>query len=132
MLRKQISSLPSWILSGLTLVLILWLTLSPDPLGNDTPRLFPGADKVVHAIMFGFLTLMLLLDWQRSRRWRQVTGKAITGSACISTLTGIAIEFAQLHMDMGRGFEISDMVADATGALLCALVWKTMQARWSH
>ena len=27
----------------------------PDPLGDDAPTLFPGADKVVHAIMFGFL-----------------------------------------------------------------------------
>ncbi len=77
MLRKQTSKLPPWILSILTVALILWLTLAPDPLGDDSPRLFPGADKVAHAIMFGFLTVVQLLDRQRRQEWKRLDSRRI-------------------------------------------------------
>lgn len=132
MLKKKISGLPPWILSALTVALILWLTLSPEPFGDTKPRLFPGADKVVHAIMFGYLTIMLLLDRQRRDGWRKNSRVQIIISACVSTAFGVAVEFIQRLMAMGRGFEISDMIADAAGACLCACLWDTLQTRWTE
>lgn len=130
MLRKQTSKLPPWIFTTLTTLLILWLTLAPDPLGDNSPDLFPGADKVVHAIMFGFLTVMTLVDYQRRRAWRPVAGKTIWTAAAASSLLGIMIEFIQRAMDMGRGFEVADMCADVAGACLCALLWTLLQRHW--
>lgn len=131
MLRKQISALPPWLLTALTLALILWLTLSPDPLGDDAPHLFPGADKVVHALMFGFLTVMMLLDRQRRRGWKVLPPVAVWCAALLSASVGIAIEFAQRAMAMGRGFEVADMAADAAGACICAVMWLLLQRRWT-
>ena len=131
MLRKQTSKLPPWILSILTVALILWLTLAPDPLGDDSPRLFPGADKVAHAIMFGFLTVVRLLDRQRRQEWKRLDRPIVWTAAAFSTLLGIAIEFIQLSMGMGRGFEVADMVADAVGSAICALLWLWWQRHWS-
>ena len=71
-LRAALSRLPQWVFTAATTLLILWLTLAPDPLGDDAPTLFPGADKIVHAIMFGFLTTMILLDTERKRGWIQL------------------------------------------------------------
>ena len=65
--RRIIEKLPSWLLTAVTVAAILWLTLVPRPLGDMKPELFPGADKVVHAIMFGGLALMILTDCSRSR-----------------------------------------------------------------
>lgn len=107
----------------MTVASILWLTLAPDPLGDDAPRLFPGADKVAHAIMFGFLTAMVLLDRQRKNGWAPVSAPSAWGAAAFSTALGVAIEVAQLMMALGRGFEVADMAADAAGAALCALIW---------
>lgn len=132
MLRHQISHLPAWLFTALTVGLILWLTLSPDPLGDEDIPLFPGADKIVHAIMFGFLCVMILLDFQRKRGWHDVARRFILGAAAIATLLGISIEFAQLLMDMGRGFEIADMIADTAGAFLCAFLWIKLQHLWSQ
>ncbi|MDO4336209.1 MAG: VanZ family protein [Bacteroidales bacterium] len=132
MLRKQISALPPWLPTAATLALILWLTLSPDPLGDESPTFFPGADKVVHALMFGFLAVMAMLDLQRSRNWRPLPPRAVVAAALASALAGIAVEFAQLFMDMGRGFEVADMAADAAGASACAGMWLLLQKRWSR
>ncbi len=131
-IRVFLSSLPSWLLTGLTAALILWLTLSPDPLGDDGPQLFEGADKVVHAIMFGFLTAMILLDYQRRHGWRRVSRERVVAAAVVSTLAGIGIEIAQLLMALGRGFETADMAADAAGAALVALLWLWKQPLWSE
>ena len=127
-----LTALPSWILSLLTAIVILWLTLSPDPLGDDAPRLFPGADKVVHAMMFGFLAIMILLDRQRKDGWRTLSVPFIFLGAALSILMGVGIEVAQLKMDMGRGYEVADMVADAVGVAICSLSWILLQHRWSN
>lgn len=111
-IREIFSRLPYWLFSIITTLLILWLTLMPDPLGDDAPTLFPGADKVVHAIMFGFLSVMLLLDYQRKHGWRETGSGVMLIAAFISSALGILIEFIQRWMAMGRGFDPGDMVAD--------------------
>ncbi len=130
-LREALSRFPRWIFTILTVLLILWLTLMPDPLGDTTPTLFPGADKVVHAIMFGFLTTMILLDHQRNISWRPVSSGYIAVAATVSSLLGIIVEVLQLKMEMGRGFETADIIADISGAVLCGVGWKMLQKRWS-
>lgn len=129
-IRNILSGLPSWVLSLLTTLVILWLTLMPDPLGDNTPILFPGADKVVHALMFGFLTVMILTDFSRKRGWRAAGRKTVAASALFSSLMGILIEVLQKVMDLGRGFEIADMMADITGAVICGECWLIFQRYW--
>lgn len=128
--RTVLSKLPPWLLTVVTGVLIIWLTLMPDPLGDNSPTLFPGADKVVHAIMFGFLTCMILLDGQRRQHWLPVSPLSVAGAAAVSTIGGVLIEFAQLEMDMGRGFETADMLADFVGSAIAALAWILCQKYW--
>lgn len=123
-LRTHLKALPGWILTVLTLAAILWLTLAPHPLGEqEPPQLFEGEDKVVHALMFGFLTFVALVDWARGRDFDKVRWPVCLITAAISTAIGIAVEYAQRAMAMGRGFDIFDMVADGTGAFAVAIIW---------
>lgn len=93
--RRIIEKLPSWLLTAVTVAAILWLTLVPRPLGDMKPELFPGADKVVHAIMFGGLALMILTDCSRSRGWHRLSVLSVIMAASISTLFGVVIELLQ-------------------------------------
>lgn len=107
----------------LTIGLILWLTLAPDPVGELDVPLFEGIDKVVHACMFGFLAGIIWFDAGRRRgRWHTPSLAHRTLFCCEALLLGIAIEFAQKQMAMGRGFEPADMLADAAGCLLAWLL----------
>lgn len=123
-LRKILSSLPPMLLSALCFVAILWLTLSPDPTKDIEIPLFPGADKIVHAIMFGGQTLCLCLDFRRRNFMQPVSTVKMIFATCFSIAFGIVIEFLQLSMQLGRGFETSDMIADACGAIVFALTWR--------
>lgn len=123
-LKHHLNRLPAWLLTAVTVIIILWLTLMPDPLPPDIhPELFPGADKVVHGLMFGFLTFTALVDWMRGHGFRRVRWFVCLLSALAATLFGIGIEYAQRGMGLGRGFEVPDMLADGIGAFLVAIVW---------
>ncbi|MCH5235396.1 MAG: VanZ family protein [Muribaculaceae bacterium] len=122
-LRKSLSRLPAWLLSIVTMLVILWLTLAPKPLGDEPPSLFEGADKVVHGLMFGFLTSMMLLDWERKHHWKKAYPGRIFVCATLSATLGILIEFVQAGMGLGRGFEYGDIAADTIGAYIFAILW---------
>lgn len=130
--RHILQKVPAWLFTVVTVGAVLWLTLAPRPLGDEDIPLFPGADKIAHALMFGFLTVMILLDWQRAGGWRHVPAAGIWTAALSSTALGVAVEFMQRAMHAGRGFEVADMVADGVGALLAALLWRLLQSRWSR
>ena len=129
-LQRYLSKLPAWLFTILTLILILWLTLAPKPLGDNSPKLFPGADTVVHGLMFGFFTLMMLFDWQRRHYWRKTRWLRAMGYALVSSMLGIAIEYIQASMKLGRGFEYNDMIADTIGAFTIAICWMIFQNFW--
>lgn len=129
-IRERLSKLPSAIFTIITGMLILWLTLAPKPLGDEPPQLFQGADKIVHGLMFGFLTAMMLLDWQRVHCWLKVSFGMATLYATAVSFFGIFIECAQSMMDLGRSFDWWDIVADVAGAFLIALLWLPLQKFW--
>lgn len=129
-IRERLSKTPPALFSVLTFLAICWLTLAPDPLGDDTPKLFPGADKVVHAIMFGGLTIMMLFDWQRRHHWQKTVWGQATLYATSSAILGAIIECFQSYMGLGRGFEWGDILADTVGAFLFAAIWMLFQKFW--
>ena len=121
--KRLLENLPPWLLSALTACAIMWLTLSPRPLGDIEPELFPGADKLAHAVMFGGITLTLLLDRMRSYGWQRPSGRFVAGCWLAATLFGVLIEVAQKFSGFGRSFEINDIIADSAGALAVAAFW---------
>lgn len=131
-LRQNLTVLPPWVFTAIVFAAILWLTLVPHPLGDDEPELFPGADKVAHGLMFGGLTLVVLLDYRRKHDWRPLRIGFIWGVALMSALIGVTIEYLQRWMELGRGFEVTDMIADAAGSALFALSWQIFQSRWTQ
>ena len=126
-IRKILKRLPAGFLSGVTLLLILWLTLTPRPLGTIDTTLFPGSDKVAHALMFGFFSSMICLDRTRKNGFKPLSFLFIIASATISSLTGLLIEFLQDWLPTGRSFESADILADTAGSFLAAAAWGYLQ-----
>ena len=126
-IRRIYSILPPGVPGGLVIAAILYLTLAPQPLGDDTPELFYGADKVVHAIMFGAMSFVLSLD---RLMWRgSVSRRALIIIAIVSAATGIVIEFLQTWMDAGRSGDAADGVADVVGAAAGALIFRVTESK---
>ena len=125
--RNLIGKIPTGLLSGITVAIILWLTLAPHPAGDLDLPLFPGADKVVHALMFGFLTVVVLLETMKRHKWQPVSLVEIGVISFICALFGIGIEILQHAMGLGRSFEILDILADSAGAMAAGGLWAMLQ-----
>lgn len=154
--KRTLQRWPPWILTIVVSLAILYLTLVPQPLPDDTPKLFPGADKVVHALMFGGLTFVILLDRQRRANykpnkgdstysegiksdggegkeniWQPLSKSFVWIVATVSALAGIVIECLQWAMGLGRGFDVADIFADVTGSFFFAALWLVFQHHWT-
>ena len=121
MIIKLIDFMPRLVCSLLTVALILWLTLAPHPVGEMDVPLFPGADKLVHAIMFGFLAWVLYIDLGKVRN-RAPSRLATLLCALAAGAFGAATEWMQGAMHAGRSMEGADLVADLSGAALACLL----------
>lgn len=129
-IEKALSAIPPWLPTIIVIIAILWLTLASRPLGDDPPALFPGADKIAHALMFGGLAVTVLFDRQRSHGWHRLQPGFIWSVATASSVFGIMTECLQAMMNMGRGFETADILADIAGAIVFSLLWLLFQHYW--
>lgn len=125
--RVMLRRLPPWLLTSLTVLAILYLTLMPHPLPDNDIHLFAGADKVVHAVMFGGLYLMMWADRaRRGQSWRRCRAMVM---AAVAIAFGGLIELIQQWMGMGRGCELADWAADAAGVIIIYVVIKIAAPR---
>lgn len=83
-----------------TLYALLW----PDPAGAGSGP--PGADKLVHALLFGALAV--------TTRWR--FGPALTGLALVAAYAVLS-ELVQGALLPSRSGDAYDVVADGLGAI---------------
>lgn len=111
--QKWLRNLPPWLFTAVVTALVLWLTLAPEPLGEENMPTIPGMDKFAHFMMFGGLAVAICTDlWLE----HSLTVSSMLITACIVSLFGAAIELAQDWMGLGRGAEWIDWLADVSGA----------------
>ncbi len=118
-IEKTVGRMPAYANVGIATVLILYLTLFPDPLPDETPPLFAGADKIVHAIMFWGMATAWMFDWHR--RNHVLSGRAMAIITAATIALGGGVEVAQQLMGLGRGAELADFVADCAGVTVASL-----------
>lgn len=126
---KRLLFFPGYQLTAAVVIVILYLTLLPQPLGEEDFPLFDGADKVVHFLMFGGLTGTFIFDRWRLGKTLSIRGALLT--ALCSALLGGIIEWLQHAMNFGRtGNDIYDALANTLGAFTAVpiCVW----LHWVH
>jgi hypothetical protein len=90
--------------------------------GSDIPStgIFAaeGIDKIVHVILFGGIVFFWGYYWIARPGTREEWRKLMILIALLSIVLGVVLEFLQLYYIPGRTFDLIDMGADATGAIL--------------
>lgn len=122
---KILLKVPTGVFSAFFTLVVLYLCLVPQPVKSAGLLDFPGADKVVHFLMFFAIAASYLFDCGKvAMPGRLGRGKAIAVTAVAIALGG-AIEVAQELMGLGRSMDIFDFLADAAGAV-CAMALMQM------
>ena len=75
-------------------------------------------DKLVHAILFGLLSLSLLVTFRRQNKVNYIRKKAILIAVLFSLIYGLILEIVQYSLVEDRTGEVYDIVANMLG---CAL-----------
>lgn len=75
-------------------------------------------DKLVHAILFGLLSLSLLVAFRRQNKVNYIRKKAILIAVLFSLIYGLILEIVQYSLVEDRTGEVYDIVANMLG---CAL-----------
>lgn len=104
----------------ITLCAILYITLWPTPVGADEVNLFPGADKLVHAIMMGGLLSAVLFDHRRAQRIISSIYIFKVGFWCV--VFSAFDEIAQHVMNLGRSWSFSDFLSDVAGIVIASFL----------
>lgn len=113
-----------WWPTALTLAVVLYATWWPDPMGENTIPLFPGADKLIHAVMMGGLAAAAMFDYKRTVVTRGVRlSIRVIGAIVVATaIFSIIDEIVQGEMDLGRTCDFYDILADWGGIIIAALM----------
>lgn len=123
---RLVGRLPHFVPSLIILAVILCLTLLPVPDKVVDVPLFPGADKVVHFLMFGTLAVILWWDESRRRFLAKAPLSLLIPAALISTVAGGVVEVLQDLMHAGRSGDWMDLLADMAGAVLLPLILRPL------
>ena len=117
-MMKLLTNIPMGVLSFLATVLCCYFSLDAKPIGAEELTLFEGADKVVHGLMYFLITCAYILDYTKYRMPHHSRINVELALAATAIMLGGVMEVLQLEMNLGRGFEALDWVADAVGAAL--------------
>lgn len=118
-----------WVIAEITLVFVL-LSL-PSRNFHTYNSLFGKfhVDKIVHVVLFGSLAFSFFMYFETSKFsvLKTIRAKSIVLIFCI--VYGIAMEFYQKYFVPSRGFEVSDMLADAAGAIMAVPFFNWMHKK---
>lgn len=117
-MKKILKRMWGWWHSVLILGIILYLTLSPDPMSGHKVHLFEGADKVVHCCMFIALSAAMVYDMTVNSRKRLIRAGEGVVLALICILIGGMDELAQGYWVAGRSGDLFDFGADIAGSVI--------------
>lgn len=107
----------------LTFGVIVYATLSSNPLPDTDMPDIPHLDKVIHAVMMGGLTGALAFDLQRRNRSKDI----LTFRLMATIWLGVAVlsvldEICQTTLTDTRSGDPLDLVADLVGAAIAVFL----------
>lgn len=124
LMNKFLLKTPPYLFTIVVTISIIYLTLFPHPLPDGTPKLFPHADKLVHALMFWAFYTSFAFDRLRKQQKdgapTKLSSKWLSIIMAATIAFGLAVEIAQSTMDIGRGGDCLDFLSDVVGALVAS------------
>ncbi len=122
--KTWLMNLPPYFYSILVVIIVLYLTLYPDPIPNTDIMLFPHIDKVIHAIMMMGVVMALSFDYIRKGQHIKMSPLILCSFSFATVLFGVIIEFLQDYMNIGRSKDLFDFIANVIGTIVGTVIAK--------
>ena len=109
--------------SLLWLLIVVILSLIPGGELPRSPRFIPHFDKLVHFVMYFILIVLFLPPLNKLR-----PGKAFLPALIVTLIVGCLLEILQQTLAVNRSGSLTDVAANAAGALAGILVYRYLIA----
>lgn len=125
-MKQLLKSLPTGFLSVIAIIVVVYLSLTPDPLGQVDFFPFAGADKVAHFLLYFFATVLFLTDYAKYKSPHHTKLNQELMFTCSAMLLGLLMEIGQLALSNGREYDSADIIANCLGAAIafCYMHWR--------
>lgn len=123
-MKKFINKIPSGLLSLITFVVIIYVSLDNNPFEINQVQLFEGADKIIHALMYGFLVMVMIYESSKFLYFEEPDFISYILLIMMSFLFSVSMELLQEIMEIGRHMDIYDIIANLRGIIIGSLVMK--------
>jgi len=144
-MKTFILNIPTGLPSVIMVGIVLFFSLSRDPLGLSRFYDVPFAEAFGHLVLYFFLALVLIMDYAKARLPHHSKYDAEAGFAASAATFALIMEMAQLYIGDGTNFDFTNWIAACIGALLAFLFFRlwllhpfrhylyhTMQHHWRY
>ncbi len=121
-MKKILRLIPAWTVSVIVFACIAYVSLAPKPFGEISFKLFKGADKVVHLLMYMCLAIVLMLDYSKFKYPHHTNINVSLALMATASLYGLLMELGQLVLHNGRGYDLYDWFVDTLGVIIGFLI----------
>lgn len=117
-MKRFIRKIPFAMPSLIIIAVIIYITLTPVPLGKHKIELFLRTDKIAHLILFFVAGCVFILDYTKKCYPHYPHLDTIIAITIFGMLFGAIIEIIQYVMNLDRKIEMIDFIYDSVGSLL--------------
>lgn len=114
-LRKIVKNVPTCLTTVALSALIVYLSLDSNPFDVNRVRLFEGADKLVHCVIYFCLSAVCVFDCAKIIYPNRLKTVLVILCACVAFMFSLLMELLQEFMNVGRAASLGDIIANLIG-----------------
>ena len=117
-MKSFILSIPKGVITVVTLVLVLFFTLYPNPLGVNSLKIFPYAEPVGHLILYFFVALALIIDYAKAKLPHHSKINHEIALAAVAAVLSFVMELTLMVWTGGYNYDVTNVFFATIGAAL--------------
>ena len=104
-----------------TVIVIVLSLLPKNSIDVESVKFFKGFDKIVHFFMYAIMMILWLNTFRKIKEHDKL--KWIFFAIFFSISLGIILEILQKYLEIGRSFDIFDIITNITGVLFVVIIF---------
>lgn len=122
-MKSFLLAIPKGLPTIIMLVIILFFTFHPNPLGIKSLKIFPYAEQVGHFVLYFIAALVFTLDYAKSKLPHHSKLNKEIAIATVTAVFSFIMELGLMIATNGYNYDISNVFAAGLGALLAFMFY---------
>ena len=122
-MKSFILSIPKGVPTIITLLLVFYFTLAPNPFGINALRIFPYAKQLGHFILYFVVASVFIMDYAKGKLPHHSKINHEIALATVAAVLSFVMELALMWWTDGYYYDITNVYAAWFGALVAFLFY---------